>query len=102
MYTKPHPHADLHRVRRNTLDPAHHPETFVDINQGDIVRRAFSWMGDRRGINRPETRAHPPFETVAATEGADDARVEHRFSGLGAPLVSQFTRFQVRLIERKR
>src|ERR1700726_1085278 len=102
MNTEPDPHADPPRRRRNVFDPAHQPKALVTINEGDIIGRAFAGMGYRRRINRPETRAHPPFEPVAASEGADDARVEHRFPGLGAPLIGQLACFQMRLIECKR
>src|SRR5437868_14015016 len=65
MNTEPDPHADLHRLRCNTLDAAHQPETLIAVNECGIVRRAFAWMGDRRGIDPRNTRAPPPFETVA-------------------------------------
>src|ERR1700726_4606276 len=102
MNTEPDPHADPHRRRRNVFDPAHQPKALVTINEGDIIGRAFAWKGYRRGINRPETRAHPPFQTVAAGEGADDAWVKHCPVRLRAPLVNQLAAFEARLVHRQR
>jgi len=99
---EPDPHADLDRLGRDVLDPAHQPKALVTINEGDVIRYAFARMGDGRRIDGAEAGADPPFEPVAASERADDTRVEHRPSRLRAPLVSQLAAFEVRLIKRQR
>ena len=95
-------HADPHLVGGNLLDPAHQPEPLVDIDQRDIVGRTFARMRDRCRIDRAEPGADPPFETVAAGIGADHARVKHRPTGFGAPLVGELAAVEMLLVDRQR
>src|SRR5260370_28246505 len=102
VYAEPDAHADTYSFRCDVLDPAHQPEAFVAIDQGDVVRRALARMRDRRRVDRAEPGAQAPFETVAAGKGTDDAGVKHRPFRVPAPLIGQLTLFEVRLINRQR
>src|SRR5215469_18087360 len=95
-------HADLHRLGRDVLDPAHQPETLIAIDQRDIVGHAFARMHDGRRIDCAEPGAHPPFEPVAAGKRGNDTGIEHGLCRLGTPLVGQLALFEMRLIDRQR
>ena len=95
-------HADLDCLGRNVLDPAHQPETFVQIDQRHVVGGAFARMGDRCRIDRAAPGADPPFEAVAAGIRADHPRIKHRPVRLRAPLIGQFVPFEICLVDRQR
>src|SRR5262249_15576511 len=53
-------------------------------------------------VDRAETAGDPPLELGAARIRADNARVEHRAAGLGAPLIGQLALVEMGLVHRQR
>src|SRR5215471_7074785 len=95
MHTKTHTQSDPHLVGRDLLDPAHHPEAFVTVDQGHIVGGALHWMHNGRSVNGPDPCADPPFQPVAAGEGTEHAGEKDGSPRREAELVGELASIEV-------
>src|SRR5438046_8521527 len=99
MHAEAHAHADRDLYRVDLLDPAHHAEALVAIDQRDIVGRALRWVRDGRRVDRAEPRGDPPFEIGAAAVRTDEPRVEDGTPRRRAPLIGQLALVEIGLIK---
>jgi len=87
--------SDPHLVGRDLLDPAHHPEAFLTVDQRHIVGRALRRMHNGRSVDGPDPCADAPFQPVAAGEGTQHAGEKHRSPRREAELIGELAALEM-------
>jgi hypothetical protein len=88
-HLKAHPHPDLDRFGRDALDPAHHAETFVEVDEDDVAGIAIPAVHGCGRVDGSPARALAPVERSTAANRTKHARIEDCGRAIGAALIAE-------------